>query len=215
VAQALEFDGDTPLDLNGVKGITRHDTLTISLRLFCPEPKDRAVILHSGPRLYSQSADASGFEILLEKGKLRWSAIHIWPGCAASIETTGPFPVGKWVQVTVTYDGTSSAEGMKMYFDGQLAKTTVLKNHLDKNIVAETFRLASRPRDDRGFAQGKIDDLSVSAMLSHLWKSRNWRGALRMPCSNKPNKDTAAPSRRSRNTISLMSMQISPLRAPP
>ncbi|MFY7817910.1 MAG: DUF1553 domain-containing protein [Akkermansiaceae bacterium] len=161
VAQALEFDGDTPLDLNGVKGLTRHDALTISLRLFCPEPKDRAVILHSGPRLYSQSADASGFEILLEKGKLRWSAIHIWPGCAASIETTGPFPVGKWVHVTVTYDGTSSAEGMKMYFDGQLAKTTVLKNHLDKNIVAETFRLASRPRDDRGFAQGKIDDLSV------------------------------------------------------
>jgi hypothetical protein len=161
VGQAVEFDGDTPLDLNGVSGITRHDALTVSLRLFCPEPKDRAVILHSGPRMYSQSADASGFEILLEKGMLRWSAIHIWPGCAASIETTEPFPVGKWVQVTVTYDGTSRAEGMKMYFDGQLAKTTVLKDHLDKNIVAETFRLASRPRDDRGFAQGKIDDLSV------------------------------------------------------
>lgn len=161
VAQAVEFDGDTPLDLNGVKGITRHDALTVSLRLFCPEPKDRAVILHSGPRMYSQSADASGFEILLEKGRLRWSAIHIWPGCAASIETTEPFPVGKWIQVTVTYDGTSRAEGMKMYFDGQLAKTSVLKDHLDKNIVAETFRLASRPRDDRGFAQGKIDDLSI------------------------------------------------------
>ena len=161
VAQALEFDGDTPMDLNGVKGITRHDELSISLRIFCPEPKDRAVILHSGPRLYSQSADASGFEILLEKGKLRWSAIHIWPGCAASIETTEPFPVGKWVQVTVTYDGTSRADGMKLYYDGQLTKTQILRDHLDKNIVAETFRLASRPRDDRGFAQGKIDDLSV------------------------------------------------------
>ncbi len=161
VAQALEFDGDTPLDLNGVQGITRHDELSISLRIFCPEPKDRAVILHSGPRLYSQSADAAGFEILLEKGKLRWSAIHIWPGCAASIETTEPFPVGKWVQVTVTYDGSSRADGMRLYYDGQLAKTAVLRDHLDKNIVAETFRLASRPRDDRGFAQGKIDDLSV------------------------------------------------------
>lgn len=161
VGQALEFDGDTPLDLNGVQGITRHDELSISMRIFCPETKDRAVILHSGPRMYSQSADASGFEILLEKGKLRWSAIHIWPGCAASIETTEPFPIGKWVHVTVTYDGTSRADGMKLYYDGQLAKTQVLRDHLDKKIVAETFRLASRPRDDRGFAQGKIDDLSV------------------------------------------------------
>jgi hypothetical protein len=161
VAQALEFDGDTTLQLDGVQGITRHDAVSISLRLFCPEPKDRAVILHSGPGMYSQSADASGYEILLEKGKLRWSCIHIWPGCAVSIETTEPFPVGKWVQVTVTYDGTSRADGLKLYYDGQLAKTAVLKDHLDKNIVAQPFRLASRPRDDRGFAQGKIDDLSI------------------------------------------------------
>jgi len=161
VAQALEFDGDTSLQLDGVQGITRHHALSISLRLYCPEPKDRAVILHSGPGMYSQSADASGFEILLEKSKLRWSCIHIWPGCAVSIETTEPFPVGKWVQVTVTYDGTSRADGLKLYYDGQLAKTTVLRDHLDKNIVAQTFRLAARPRDDRGFAQGKIDDLSI------------------------------------------------------
>jgi len=161
VGQALEFDGDTTMVLHGVSGITRHHPLSISLRIFTPETKDRAVILHSGPAMYSQSADAAGFELLLEKGKLRWSCIHIWPGCAASIETSEPFPVGKWVHVTVTYDGTSRADGMKLFYDGKLAATQVLRDHLDQSIAADTFRVASRPRDDRGFAQGQIDDLAI------------------------------------------------------
>jgi hypothetical protein len=159
--QAVEFDGDTVMQLDGVAGITRHDPLSISLRIFCPDTKDRAVILHSGPGLYSQAADASGFELLLENGKLRWSCIHLWPGCAASIATGEPFPLGRWVQVTVTYDGSSRADGLKMYFDGKPAATAVVKDHLDKNIVADVFRVGARPRDDRGFAQGRIDDLSV------------------------------------------------------
>lgn len=159
--QGVEFDGDTVMQLDGVAGITRHDPLSISLRIFCPDVKDRAVILHSGPGMYSQAADASGFELLLEKGKLRWSCIHLWPGCAASIETNEPFPVGKWVQVTVTYDGTSRADGLKMYFDGKPAATSLLRDHLDQKIVADVFRVGARPRDDRGFAQGRIDDLSV------------------------------------------------------
>ncbi|WP_367871065.1 DUF1553 domain-containing protein [Luteolibacter sp. Populi] len=159
--EAVEFDGDTVLQLDGIKGVTRHDPLAISLRVFSPDVKDRAVILHSGPGLYSQSADASGFELLLEKGKLRWSCIHLWPGCAASIETSEPFPVGKWVQVTVTYDGSSRASGLKMYFDGEPATTGVVTDQLDKPIAADVFRLGARPRDDRGFAQGQIDDLAV------------------------------------------------------
>jgi hypothetical protein len=158
---AVEFDGDTVLQLDGVAGVTRHDPLTVALRVFSPDAKDRAVILHSGPAMFSQAADASGFELLLEKGKLRWSCIHLWPGCAASIETSEPFPVGKWVQVTVTYDGSSRAAGLKMYFDGRPAATSVVTDQLDKKIAADVFRLGARPRDDRGFSQGQIDNLSV------------------------------------------------------
>jgi hypothetical protein len=158
---AVEFDGDTVLKLNGISGVTRHDPLTVSLRVFSPDTKDRAVILHSGPEMYSQAADASGFELLLEKGRLRWSCIHLWPGCAASVETREPFPVGKWVRVTITYDGSSRAAGLKMYFDGKPAATAVVTDQLDKKIAANLFTLGARPRDDRGFAQGQIDELSV------------------------------------------------------
>lgn len=157
----LEFDGDTVLQLDGIAGITRHDPLSIALRVFCPEEKDRAVILHSGPAMYSQAADASGFELLLEHGRLRWSCIHLWPGCAASVETRDPFPTGRWLQLTVTYDGSSHAAGLKIYIDGKPAAITTVRDHLDKPIAADTFRVGARPRDDRGFAGGRLADLAI------------------------------------------------------
>lgn len=157
----LKFDGDTQLVLDGVKGITRHMPLTVSLRIFCPERKQRAVIFHTGPAMFSQMADASGFELMLENGRLRWSCIHLWPGCAASIETRSEFPVGKWVQVTLTYDGSSTAAGLRMYFDGAPADTGLLRDHLNKSITAGEMRIGARPRDDRGFADGIIDDMRI------------------------------------------------------
>ena len=161
VGGAMEFDGDTVLQLDGVKGITRHHELSISLRLFSSERKERALILHTGPGLFSQMADAAGFELLLENGKLRWSCIHLWPGCAASVETPAEFPVGKWVHVTVTYDGSSSAAGLKIYYDGKPVAATVRHDHLDKSIATDVMRVGARPRDDRGFAGGWIDELKI------------------------------------------------------
>ncbi len=161
VAGAMQFDGDTVLQLDGVKGITRHQPLSVSLRLFSPERKERALVFHTGPAMFSQMADASGFELLLENGKLRWSCIHLWPGCAASIETQADFPVGKWVDVTVTYDGSSSAAGLKLYYDGKPVAAPVRHDHLDKSIKTDVMRLGARPRDDRGFANGLIDELKV------------------------------------------------------
>jgi hypothetical protein len=159
--QAMEFDGDTVLNLPGTGGITRHDPVSLSLHLFSPDSKDRAVILHSGPSMYSQAADASGFELLLEKGRLRWSCIALWPGSAASIETAEPFPTGRWVHVTATYDGSSSAAGLRLFIDGVPSTTNVVRDRLDRPIVANHFQAAARPRDDRGFARGGIDDLRL------------------------------------------------------
>jgi hypothetical protein len=161
IGGAMEFDGDTTLALDGVSGITRHMPLSISLRLWSPDKKPRALLLHTGPGMFSQMADAAGFELLLEDGKLRWSCIHLWPGCAASIESIDDFPINQWVEVTVTYDGSSQASGLKLYHEGQPIATRVRHDTLNKNITTETMRLGARPRDDRGFAKGRMDDIKI------------------------------------------------------
>lgn len=161
IGGAMRFDGDTVLALDGVSGLKRHQPLTVSMRLYSPERKQRSLIMHTGPGLYALASDASGFELLLEDGKLRWSAIFLWPGCCASIETRDDFPIGRWVDVTVTYDGSSRADGLRIYLDGRPVETNLLYDSLDKEIVADTMRLAARPRDDRGFAGGAIDEIRL------------------------------------------------------
>lgn len=158
---AMAFDGDTTLQLDGVTNFSRHRPLSMAVRLFSPEKKQRALILHTGPGMFSQMADAAGFELLLEDGKLRWSCIHLWPGCAVSVETKADFPVGEWVELAVTYDGSSTAAGLKIYYAGQPVATQVRHDHLDKNPQFEQMRVGARPRDDRGFANGLIDELKI------------------------------------------------------
>ena len=65
------------------------------------------------------------------------------------------------MNVIVTYDGSSQAGGLKMYFDGAPTTTTIVRDHLDKAIVADIFRVGARPRDDRGFTEGQLDELSI------------------------------------------------------
>jgi hypothetical protein len=48
-----------------------------------------------------------------------------------------------------------------MYFDGAPTTTSIVRDHLDKAIVANVFSVGARPRDDRGFTEGQLDELSI------------------------------------------------------
>jgi len=50
---------------------------------------------------------------------------------------------------------------LRIYHDGKPVATSVLHDELDKSISSESLRLGARPRDDRGFAAGRIDELKV------------------------------------------------------
>ena len=42
-----------------------------------------------------------------------------------AIETVDALPVGAWTHVTLTYDGSSRAAGLKLYLNGAPAETRV------------------------------------------------------------------------------------------
>ena len=105
----------------------------------------------------------SGYELLIEDGRLKWSLIHFWPGNAISIAAHEKVPVGQWQHVTVTYDGSSRADGLHIYVNGQAVATEVIKDKLTKEITGgggDNIALAERFRD-RGFKGGTIDEFRV------------------------------------------------------
>ncbi|MCW0217714.1 MAG: DUF1553 domain-containing protein, partial [Prosthecobacter sp.] len=126
-----------------------------------PDLKERAVVLHRS-RAWTDAA-SRGYELLIEEGKLKWSLIHFWPGDAISIRAKENLPLNEWVQVVVTNDGSSRANGLRLYVNGQLAEVEVIRDHLTKDITGgggDNISLGERFRD-RGFKGGCIDDLRV------------------------------------------------------
>lgn len=136
---------------------------SIGIRLRPQELHDRAVIWHRS-RAWTDAASC-GYELLLEEGRLSFALIHFWPGDAVRIRTVDPLPVGAWSHVLATSDGSGQAAGLRLFVDGQLVETEVVRDHLTRTIRgggATHLAVGNRFRD-RGFKGGQIDDLRIFA----------------------------------------------------
>jgi hypothetical protein len=157
--QAVKFDGDAGFKLPEFKQLGRFDALTFSAFLRLGEKNARATVLHS-TGFYTGDGDATGIELLVTQGKLRWSMIHLWPNSAASVEMVDALPVDQWRRVTATYDGSSKAAGLRLYVDGREVKTTVIRDTLHAKPRDNALEIGSRSRD-AGFRHGSLDEIQL------------------------------------------------------
>ena len=101
--------------------------------------------------------------MLLRNGHLSTSLIHFWPGNAINIRAINKLPINEWHHVSVTYDGSTHANGLKIYINGKLTKTEIHKDNLYKNITGggnDNIVIGQRFRDV-GFSKGLVDDFHV------------------------------------------------------
>ena len=160
--KGVELTGDDEIKLE-TGSFQRHQPFTISLRIKIPDDKkllERSVIYHRS-RAWTDSA-SRGYQLLVKNGKLSASLIHFWPGNAISVETK-TIPTNKWLHVSFVYDGSSRAEGIRIYIDGKRAPTKIIKDNLQKKIVGNgTSHLTIGARfRDIGFKSGQVADMKV------------------------------------------------------
>ncbi len=171
---ALAMDGECNFSTEAGGDFRRFDPFTIALWLKSPDEKQRAVVWH---RTRAElDAGSRGYELVIDEGKLTATLAHFWPGNAVRVQATSQLPVGRWTHVAVTYDGSSSAKGLRIYGDGKPLELKVVRDGLtrrvdyfgESNIVDETkvaklahrLTLGQRFRD-RGFIRGEVDELKV------------------------------------------------------
>ncbi len=157
---AVRLTGDDAVGL-GVGNFPRYQPFSIALWLRSSDHKERAVIFHRS-RAWTDSG-SRGYQLLLEDGRPSASLIHFWPGNALRVRTRAAVEPGRWTHVAMTYDGSSRADGLKIYVDGELAPTDVVRDKLTKNITGtggDTIAIGERFRD-RGFKDGEVDEFYV------------------------------------------------------
>ena len=196
--KAIKLTGDDAVDIPEVGHFARHDPFTFSLWIWSPEVKTRGVIYRHSRGW--DDAGSVGYELTREDDKLSAKLCHFWPGNAIAIETVQSLEAKRWYHVGVTYDGSSRADGIRIYVNGKPARTRVIEDHLTRNITDwrggyEDLAIGSRYRD-RGFVGGKVDDFKVwdrqlsDIEIAHLLDNRSLFELLSVPAA-----DLTAPQR--------------------
>ncbi|MGC4015540.1 MAG: DUF1553 domain-containing protein [Luteolibacter sp.] len=156
--QALSFTGDDALNLSHADKVNREDPVSMAFWVNPGPATKRQVVFHNSA---GYDPGYNGFELLLEDGRLRWQVSREWPGNCISVRAQPVVPSGQWTHVVVTYDGSSRANGLKVYLNGQPAPLETVRDHLSKNSGSgDGFAFGERVRDS-GLKDGAVDDVRL------------------------------------------------------
>ncbi len=160
IGRALRLSGENSVTLP-LGNFDRFEPFSLALWIKTPDFKDRAVIVHRS--MSWTDAGSRGYQVLIEDGKPSAGLIHFWPGNAIGIRARDPLPIGRWVHLAITWDGSSRAAGLALYVDGRRADCEIVRDHLTKNITGggnDQITVGQRFRD-RGFKNGLVDEIKV------------------------------------------------------
>jgi hypothetical protein len=160
--KAAKLNGENGFTLNGIGAFSRTDPFSISIWVRTATLPKRAVIIHRS--MAALDAGSRGYEMLLEDGHPTLGLHHMWPGNSLKVRASNPIQTNEWVNLTMTYDGSSRASGLNLFVNGELQQTEIIRDHLWKEITYERgdpqLTVGYRFRDN-GFRDGLLDDLKV------------------------------------------------------
>ncbi|NCT74041.1 MAG: DUF1553 domain-containing protein [Chitinophagaceae bacterium] len=114
-----------------VGAFERYEPFSFSLWIKVPKRYEESAILHhSDPRRYG----FQGYDLLLKENKLNFRLMHAFPHDAISVLSKAALDSNKWYHIAVSYDGSSTAAGVKLYINGQAVQQEVEYDNLKKNI---------------------------------------------------------------------------------
>ncbi len=161
--QAVRFDGDHGAAISEVFQADRWDSITLDFWLRDTARNKQPVVVLQ--RTFGTDTGYNGFDVMLADGILDVRLYRVWPGNGIGVRSAKPIAQDHWQRVTITYDGSSAAAGLRIYLAGDELPTRVLRDHIYKTASLRTFgdghlTLGQRFRD-RGFKNGEIDELRI------------------------------------------------------
>lgn len=77
-----------------------------------------------------------GYDVSLNKdGTLTTTFSYVWPANCIEIRTLDKVPVNQWTNITLTYDGSAKASGVKLFINGKEPRTRLITDHLTKSML--------------------------------------------------------------------------------
>ncbi len=152
---ALKFDGNTHVEAGDLANFDRTDKFSFGAWVSVAD-KDAATVLSR----MDDAAAHRGYDLLLVGGNLTAHLVHRWPDEALHVVSKTEVSVGKWTHVFATYDGSSKAEGFKLYIDGKRVDVEITNNLLTASPKTTKPLRIGRRTNGAPF-RGLIDEVRI------------------------------------------------------
>lgn len=163
---AIKINGDDPLYFPSINFLERASQFTVSIDTKIPDTIDEGVLLH-----YNKAGilyNFKGFDIGIEDGYWMVRLAHSYPYNAIAMTSKQPVNRNTWLNIAMTYDGSSKADGVKFYIDGAPVEMNIEHDNLYKEIKHNNegvlkeigLKVGARWRS-RGLPDTLVDNIKV------------------------------------------------------
>lgn len=131
--KGVKLNGDSWLDLGGSGVFSRSEPFSVSIWVNIPKSLTHGAIFHkgSGAVLYNWR----GYHLSLKNNRLELLMAHTAPYNAITKLSKQDIPRDQWVNLVMTYDGSSKAKGLKVFLNGTEMPTETTHDNLYKDIL--------------------------------------------------------------------------------
>ena len=155
ISQAAAFDGKRFIVGGNVGAFGFYDKFTLAAWIY-PTADTGAVITRT-----KDVEEEAGYGLYLKDGKVQANLILRWLDDGARVETVKPIELNRWQHVMMTYDGSRTADGIKIYVDGRPQELTVHLDDVNQNFqTRDPIRIGGGGGANNRF-QGHIDDVRI------------------------------------------------------
>jgi len=156
IGKALQFDGNTHISAIETGVFESDQTCSFAAWIYPTSNQAGAVL--------SKIDDANayrGYDVILESGKVASHFVNHWPDSAFKVVTKKALTLNAWHHITVTYDGSRKASGVKIYVDGQPQELDITTNNKLEGSLKTNKPFHIGLRQSSIPFTGKIDDVRL------------------------------------------------------
>ncbi|PYV91777.1 MAG: hypothetical protein DMG05_06445 [Acidobacteria bacterium] len=169
VGKAVEFDGETEVELTNTTVLDRANSFSLGVWV-----NPSAISIGTQEVMILQtakdSADRPGFQLSFDEvqklprmkrgSHLLVRMVHHWPEDSIQIKTKDPLILGSWMALMLTYDGSGKASALKLYVDGKPQEVEVIRDNLSGSCRSSLPLQIGNGNLARAY-KGQIDDLRI------------------------------------------------------
>ncbi len=153
----LKFSGDNYVDLGNVGDFERTDSFSYG-GWVKPQKRQTGALLAR----MDDNNQHRGYDMLVGDGPISVHIIHTWPSNAIKVISNKTLKADQWQHVFATYDGSSTAAGIKIYVNGEQWDWKIEQDGLTDSIKTDkSLLIGSRHPGSR--LKGIVDQVQVYA----------------------------------------------------